>query len=51
MTKITSVNTRVWSWKGNTEPPQANFCTNATDLLREDGDAMASFRFHQWLTC
>lgn len=51
MTKITSVRTRVWSWTGPTEPPQANFCTNATDILREDGDAMASFRFHQWLTC
>ena len=32
-------------------PPQANFCTNASDALYETGDAMGSFRFHQWLTC
>ncbi len=30
-------------------PPQAHFCTNATDILFERGDAMGSFRFHGWL--
>lgn len=51
MTKINSVRARVWNWTGPTVPPQGNFCTNASDALRESGDAMASFRFHQWLTC
>ena len=51
MTKIISVRTRVWNWKGKTVPPQANFCTNASDVLYDRGDAMDSFRFHQWLTC
>ena len=47
--KITSVRTRVFEWKGNVVPPQAHFCTNATDILYERGDAMGSFRFHGWL--
>lgn len=51
MVKIKSVRTRVWSWKGPTVPPLGNFCTNASDVLLDKGDAMASFRFHQWLTC
>ncbi|MCP4825287.1 MAG: L-rhamnonate dehydratase [Shimia sp.] len=51
MTKIKSVRTRVWNWKGKTVPPTGNFCTNANDVLWDKGDAMASFRFHQWLTC
>lgn len=51
MTKIKSVRTRVWNWKGKTVPPQGNFCTNASDALWDRGDAMGSFRFHQWLTC
>ncbi|WP_435140248.1 L-rhamnonate dehydratase [Pseudopelagicola sp. nBUS_19] len=51
MTKIKSVRTRVWNWKGKTVPPKGNFCTNASDLLYDRGDAMGSFRFHQWLTC
>ena len=51
MTKIKSVRTRVWNWKGKTVPPTGNFCTNASDVLWDKGDAMASFRFHQWLTC
>jgi len=50
MTKIKSVRTRVWKWTGPTTPPQGNFCTNASDALWIKGDAMASFRFHQWLT-
>jgi L-alanine-DL-glutamate epimerase-like enolase superfamily enzyme len=41
----------VWTWKGPTVPPTGNFCTNASDILGMTGDAMASFRFHQWLTC
>lgn len=51
MTRIKSVRARVWTWTGPTVPPQSNFCTNASDLLWERGDAMQSFRFHQWLTC
>jgi L-rhamnonate dehydratase len=51
MTKIKSVRTKVWNWTGKTVPPQGNFCTNAGDALYERGDAMGSFRFHQWLTC
>ena len=51
MTKIKSIRTRVWNWKGKTVPPQGHFCTNASDLLWDKGDAMSSFRFHQWMTC
>ena len=51
MSKIESVRTRVWKWIGPTVPPQSKFCTNASDVLWEDGDAMQSFRFHSWLTC
>ena len=51
MTKIKSLRTRVWNWTGPTVPPAGNFCTNASDALWMKGDAMASFRFHQWLTC
>lgn len=51
MTRIKSVRTRVWNWIGKTVPPQGNFCTNASDALYDRGDAMGSFRFHQWLTC
>lgn len=51
MSKITSVRAKVWNWTGPTVPPQPNFCTNASDVLDDRGDAMQSFRFHQWLTC
>jgi len=51
MTRIKSVRTRVWNWTGPTVPPRGNFCVNAADVLYESGDAMAPFRFHQWLTC
>lgn len=51
MNKIKSVRTRVWNWKGKTVPPEGNFCTNASDALYDKGDAMNSFRFHEWLTC
>lgn len=51
MNRIKSVRTRIWNWTGPTVPPQGNFCTNASDLLWEKGDAMQSFRFHGWLTC
>jgi L-rhamnonate dehydratase len=47
--KIKRVRTRVFEWKGKVVPPQAHFCTNASDLLFERGDAMGSFRFHGWL--
>ncbi|MGF1525289.1 MAG: L-rhamnonate dehydratase [Candidatus Competibacterales bacterium] len=46
--KITSVRARVFEWQGKIVPPQANFCTNAMDLLYDRGDAMGSFRFHGW---
>ena len=32
-------------------PSPVELCTNASDVLYEHGDAMGSFRFHQWLTC
>ncbi|MYE37240.1 MAG: L-rhamnonate dehydratase, partial [Rhodobacteraceae bacterium] len=51
MVKITEIRTRVWNWVGPTVPPKANFCTSATDALPASEDSMASFRFHQWLTC
>jgi len=51
MTRIESVRTRVWNWIGPAVPPRGNFCVNAADALYETGDAMAPFRFHQWLTC
>ena len=47
MSKIRSVRTRVWNWTGPTVPPQSKFCTNASDVIFERGDAMSSFRFHQ----
>ena len=47
--KITKVRTRVFEWKGKVVPPTAHFCTNASDILYERGDAMGSFRFHGWL--
>jgi L-rhamnonate dehydratase len=47
--KITKVRARVFEWKGKVVAPQAHFCTNATDILFERGDAMGSFRFHGWL--
>lgn len=51
MSHVASIRARVWNWTGPTVPPQGHFCTNASDALRETGDAMSSFRFHQWLTC
>ena len=49
--KIQSIRTRVWEWTGKTIPPAVNFCTNAMDALYDRGDAMGSFRFHDWMTC
>lgn len=51
MNRIKSVRARVWNWTGPTVPPSGNFCSNASDALWDKGDAMSSFRFHQWLTC
>ena len=51
MTAIKSVRTKLYQWTGPTVPPQPHFCTNASDALFERGDAMGSFRFHQWLVC
>lgn len=47
--KIKEIRARIYRWKGEVVPPQANFCTNASDLLYERGDAMQSFRFLEWL--
>jgi len=49
--KIKAVRAKIYQWKGPTVPPQSNFCTNASDVLYEKGDAMDSFRFHQWVVC
>ena len=46
--KIVDVKASVYEWKGQTVPPQANFCTNAMDLVGSRNDTMASFRFHGW---
>jgi len=55
MNKIKTVRTKLYEWTGPVVPPQANFCTNASDPLPEMGgsgrDNMGSFRFHQWLVC
>ena len=51
MTKIKNIKTTIYKWTGEIVPPAQNFCTNPTDLLRETGDKMKSFRFHQWLVC
>lgn len=51
MVEIKAIRTKVYEWIGPTVPPQENFCTNAADALYERGDAMQSFRFHQWLVC
>lgn len=48
MTKIKSIRTRGWNWKGASVLPSYNFCTNASDTLWDKGDAKASFGFHQW---
>ena len=44
MTKIKNIKTTVYQWKGETVPPQENFCTNASDVLYEKSDAMGSFK-------
>lgn len=54
--KIQSVRARVFEWKGKTVPPQGNFCSNAMDLVYDNGanrhasgqDTMNTFRFHGW---
>ena len=51
MSKIKEIKTTIYKWTGPIVPPAQNFCTNPTDLLRETGDKMKSFRFHQWLVC
>ena len=51
MTKIKDIKTTIYKWTGEIVPPSQNFCTNPTDLLREKGDKMKSFRFHEWLVC
>ena len=51
MTKIKDIKTSIYKWIGEIVPPAQNFCTNPTDALRESGDKMKSFRFHQWMVC
>ena len=51
MNRINSVRARVWTWTGPTVPPPENFCANASDALRKSKNSMASYCFHQWLTC
>ena len=51
MTKIKDIKTTIYKWTGPIVSPAQNFCTNPTDLLREKGDKMKSFRFHEWLVC
>ena len=51
MTKIKDIKTSIYKWTGEIVPPAQNFCTNPTDVLRETGDKMKSFRFHQWMIC
>ena len=51
MTKIKDIKTSIYKWTGEIVPPAQNFCTNPTDSLRESGDKMKSFRFHQWMVC
>ena len=51
MSKIKEVKTKIYKWIGPVVPPAQNCCTNPTDLLRETGDKMKSFRFHEWLVC
>ena len=51
MVKIKDIKTTIYKWTGEIVPPAQNFCTNPTDLLRETGDKMKSFRFHEWLVC
>jgi len=51
MVKIKDIKTTIYKWTGEIVPPAQNFCTNPTDLLREKGDKMKSFRFHEWLVC
>lgn len=46
--KITKVVAKVYEYKGKTVPPQANFCSNAMDLLWDKNDSMGTFRFHGW---
>lgn len=47
--KITNIKARVFRWTGPTVALEKHFCTNATDILAEREEAMASFRFHEWL--
>ena len=51
MSKIKDIRTTIYKWTGKIVPPAQNFCTNPTDLLRDKGDKMKSFRFHEWLVC
>ena len=47
--KIKEIRSKIYRWIGDVVPPQKNFCTNASDILFERGDAMDSYRFLDWL--
>ena len=47
--RITDIRTRVVEWRGPTVAPQPHFCTNPMDLMGDQADTMAGFRFHGWL--
>ena len=47
--KIKKISTKIYRWKGDVVPPQKNFCSNASDILFDRGDGMASYRFFEWL--
>jgi L-alanine-DL-glutamate epimerase-like enolase superfamily enzyme len=48
---ITAVRTAVYRWTGPTSPPRRNLSASAMDAVVGMGDAMQSFRFHEWLVC
>lgn len=46
--KIQEVRTRVFRWRGKTQPLPPHFCTNPMDLLQLPQASMGTFTFHEW---
>jgi L-lyxonate dehydratase len=46
--KIQEVRTRVFRWRGKTQPLAPHFCTNPMDLLQLPQASMGTFTFHEW---
>ena len=46
--KIQEVRTRVFRWRGKTQPLPPHFCTNPMDLLQFPQGSMSTFTFHEW---